>query len=154
GRRLGGRPMTPRPRGHILPGDGIIDPVGIEIARPRRQAGRTHRSRAARQAPPGKGGHVMTGTLTMSGKWAEQALCAQADPRAWFPDKGGSPALAKRICAACPVRAQCLDYAVSGADTWGGIATGIWGGTTPRERAQLRHQPEGLPRDEQVPGPQ
>jgi WhiB family transcriptional regulator, redox-sensing transcriptional regulator len=95
----------------------------------------------------------MTGTLTMSGKWAEQALCAQADPDAWFPDKGGSTALAKLICAACPVRAQCLDYALSGADTWGGIAR-IWGGTTPRERAQLRHHPEGLPRDEQGPGPQ
>jgi WhiB family redox-sensing transcriptional regulator len=45
-----------------------------------------------------------------------------------------------RVCLACPIRAQCLDYALSGADTWGGIATGIWGGTTPRQRDRLRQQ--------------
>jgi WhiB family redox-sensing transcriptional regulator len=76
------------------------------------------------------------------GRWAERALCAQADPDAWFPDRGGcgQARLAKRVCAACPVQAECLEYAMSGADTWGGIATGIWGGTTPQERDQLRRQ--------------
>ncbi len=48
--------------------------------------------------------------------------------------------LVKRICGRCPVRAQCLEYALSGADTWGGIATGIWGGTTPQERDRLRQK--------------
>ena len=80
--------------------------------------------------------------LTIPGRWAERALCAQADGDAWFPDKGQSDlaAAAKRICGHCPVRAPCLDYALSGADTWGGIATGIWGGTTPQERDRLRRQ--------------
>lgn len=78
-------------------------------------------------------------TLTIPGRWAEQALCVQADPD-WFPDKGqrGLAAIATRNCGHCPVRTPCLDYALSGADTWAGIATGIWGGTTPRERDQLR----------------
>jgi uncharacterized protein YcaQ len=60
----------------------------------------------------------------------------------WFPGKRQreSTQLAKRICARCPVRAQCLEYALSGAGTWGGIATGIWGGTTPQERDQPRQQ--------------
>jgi WhiB family redox-sensing transcriptional regulator len=79
-------------------------------------------------------------TLIMPGPWADQALCAQADGDAWFPERGRTATLARRICAACPVRAQCLDYALSGADTWGGISNGIWGGTTPRERAELRRQ--------------
>jgi WhiB family redox-sensing transcriptional regulator len=65
-------------------------------------------------------------------------LCAQADSDAWFPDKGGATELARRICGGCPVRAECLEWALSGADTWGGISTGIWGGTTARERAALR----------------
>jgi WhiB family transcriptional regulator, redox-sensing transcriptional regulator len=80
--------------------------------------------------------------LAVPGRWAERALCAQADPGAWFPGKSqrGLTQLAKRICARCPVRAQCLEYALSGADTWGGIATGIWGGTTPRQRDRLRQQ--------------
>ena len=63
-------------------------------------------------------------------------------PGPWFPDKGqrDPPAIATRICGVCPVRPQCLDYALSGADTWGGIATGIWGGTTPQQRNQLRQR--------------
>jgi WhiB family redox-sensing transcriptional regulator len=87
------------------------------------------------------GASLATG-LTLPGTWAEQALCAQADPDAWFPEKGQhAPAkTAIGICQACPVRTQCLDYALSGADTWGGIAAGIWGGTTPQERARLRQQ--------------
>jgi WhiB family redox-sensing transcriptional regulator len=81
-------------------------------------------------------------TLTIPGRWAERALCAQADPDAWFPEKGqrGLAQTATRICRHCPVRVQCLDYALSGADTWAGIATGIWGATTPQERDQLRQQ--------------
>lgn len=87
--------------------------------------------------------HAATATaLAIPGRWAERALCAQADPDTWFPRKGqrAPAAVAVRICGDCPVRAQCLDYALSGADTWGGIATGIWGGATPQERDQLRQQ--------------
>jgi WhiB family redox-sensing transcriptional regulator len=83
----------------------------------------------------------MSETLTAPGRWANDALCAQADPD-WFPDRGNYAltALAKRICATCPVRAHCLDYALSGADTWRGSSNGIWAGTTPKERAALRRQ--------------
>jgi WhiB family redox-sensing transcriptional regulator len=80
----------------------------------------------------------ITQTLPRAGGWTEFALCAQADPDAWFPERGRIAAAARRICGTCPVRAQCLDYALSGADTWHGISTGIWGGTTPRERAAMR----------------
>ena len=82
----------------------------------------------------------MTENLTIPGHWAEHALCAQADPDAWFPDKGRSaPAvIAKQICGRCPVRGECLEYALSGADTWGAVSTGIWGGTTPSRLRQAR----------------
>jgi WhiB family redox-sensing transcriptional regulator len=87
-------------------------------------------------------GATTAADVTFPGQWAEQALCAQAGPDAWFPTKGQhSPAkIAIRICRACPVRVQCLDYALSGVDTWGGITTGIWCGTTPQERDRLRQQ--------------
>jgi WhiB family redox-sensing transcriptional regulator len=80
--------------------------------------------------------------LAVPGRWAERVPCAQAGPDAWFPGKGQRELtqLVKRICARCPVRAQCLEYALSGAGTWGGIAAGIWGGPTPLERGQLRQQ--------------
>jgi WhiB family transcriptional regulator, redox-sensing transcriptional regulator len=76
--------------------------------------------------------------MRIPGQWAERVLCAQADPDVWYPEHHALIARAKRICAACPVRAECLEYALSGAGTWRGITTGIWGGTTPRERSRLR----------------
>lgn len=64
--------------------------------------------------------------------WAEEALCAETNPEAFFPEKGGSIREAKRICAACPVQKECLDYALNH-----GERMGIWGGTTPEERKEM-----------------
>ena len=44
--------------------------------------------------------------------WQERALCSQTDPEAFFPEKGGSTKDAKRICARCEVKAECLEYAL------------------------------------------
>lgn len=45
--------------------------------------------------------------------WTASALCAQVDPEVWFPEKGEKNADAKRICARCEVREQCLAYAIA-----------------------------------------
>ena len=45
--------------------------------------------------------------------WQDRALCAQTDPEAFFPEKGGSTREAKRICQGCDVRAECLEYALA-----------------------------------------
>lgn len=67
------------------------------------------------------------------GDWVLDALCAQTDPEAFFPEgKGGSTNAAKQLCARCPVRALCLQYAL---DTH--IMHGVWGGVSPRDRARL-----------------
>ena len=65
--------------------------------------------------------------------WQADALCAQTDPEAFFPEKGGSTRDAKRVCEACPVQAECLDYAMSKDEKFG-----IWGGLSERERRRLR----------------
>jgi WhiB family redox-sensing transcriptional regulator len=91
----------------------------------------------------GAGESVAAGTaLAIPGPWADRALCAQADPDPRFREKGqyALGRVAQQICGHCPVRKQCLDYALSGGDTWGGMATGIWGGTTAKERDQMRRQ--------------
>lgn len=67
--------------------------------------------------------------------WQESALCAETDPEAFFPDKGGSTREAKRICAGCEVRAECLAYALDHARDAGRF--GIWGGLSERERRRL-----------------
>jgi WhiB family redox-sensing transcriptional regulator len=65
--------------------------------------------------------------------WQADALCAQTDPEAFFPEKGGSTRDAKRICTGCEVKAQCLDYALKNDERFG-----IWGGLSERERRKLK----------------
>ncbi len=65
--------------------------------------------------------------------WRADALCAQTDPEAFFPEKGGSTREAKRVCHACIVRAECLDYALAHDERFG-----IWGGLSERERRRLK----------------
>jgi len=65
--------------------------------------------------------------------WQADALCAQTDPEAFFPEKGGSTRDAKRICSACEVKAECLEYALANDERFG-----IWGGLSERERRRLR----------------
>ncbi|MDQ1608941.1 MAG: WhiB family transcriptional regulator, redox-sensing transcriptional regulator [Microbacteriaceae bacterium] len=65
--------------------------------------------------------------------WQSDSLCAQTDPEAFFPEKGGSTRDAKKICATCEVKAQCLEYALANDERFG-----IWGGLSERERRKLR----------------
>ena len=65
--------------------------------------------------------------------WQSDSLCAQTDPEAFFPEKGGSTRDAKKICGSCEVRAQCLEYALQNDERFG-----IWGGLSERERRKLR----------------
>lgn len=67
--------------------------------------------------------------------WQADALCAQTDPEAFFPEKGGSTRDAKRVCSECPVREACLEYAMDNDERFG-----IWGGLSERERRRLRKQ--------------
>lgn len=59
--------------------------------------------------------------------------CAESDPDAWFPEKGDSPRLAKLICLSCPIRSECLEWAMRTDDRFG-----VWGGMTAQERRKLR----------------
>jgi WhiB family redox-sensing transcriptional regulator len=67
--------------------------------------------------------------------WQEEALCAQTDPEAFFPEKGGSTREAKRVCGRCDVRNDCLEYALAHDERFG-----IWGGLSERERRRLKRR--------------
>lgn len=75
--------------------------------------------------------------------WIEHALCAQTDAEAFYPEKGESPREAKKICNGdpakgtlpCPVRAECLEYALVNNEGYG-----VFGGLSERERRLLRRQ--------------
>lgn len=66
-------------------------------------------------------------------RWRELAACRGTDLNLFFPERGESAGPARQVCAACPVRQPCLDYAISNR-----IVYGIWGGLTERERRALR----------------
>ena len=69
--------------------------------------------------------------------WMAEANCIGADSEAFFPiDVGGNPSWAepaKRICARCPVRRECLDFALADPRL-----QGVWGGKDETERREMR----------------
>lgn len=68
-------------------------------------------------------------------EWAQDGLCLDADPEAFFPEKGGSTKQAKKICSMCDVRDECLEYAIDNDERFG-----IWGGLSERERRKVKRQ--------------
>ena len=68
--------------------------------------------------------------------WAGKGLCNEAGPDELFV-RGAAQNRAKQMCAACPVRTECLAEALDNEIEWG-----VWGGMTERERrALLRRRP-------------
>lgn len=61
------------------------------------------------------------------------ALCKGQDPSPWFPGPGGSMDGAKAVYRACPARVRCLEWAMQADER-----AGVWAGTSPDERDQLR----------------
>jgi WhiB family redox-sensing transcriptional regulator len=65
--------------------------------------------------------------------WGDRAACRGADLSVFFPARGESAGPARQVCAGCPVRQQCLEFALGH-----GEVHGIWGGLTVRDRRALR----------------
>jgi len=76
-------------------------------------------------------------------RWRALAACRGADLDLFFPGRGESAEPARRVCAGCPVREPCLDYALRH-----GITHGIWGGLAERDRRALRSRHTGAARRE------
>ena len=74
-------------------------------------------------------------TLSIPLAIAEQAVCGQVDPELFFPESGASTAIPKKLCGVCPVRVQCLDWALAN-----DIRHGVWGGLSDNERRRIRRR--------------
>ena len=86
---------------------------------------------------------VTTGRVS---SWRDAAACLHADPNLFFPVSATGRSLiqvadAKAICARCPVRRECLEFARSNEPI-----DGIWGGTTSQERQRARRRQRRLAR--------
>lgn len=58
--------------------------------------------------------------------------CAHQSPSLFFPSDGVGVEVARRVCADCPVREPCLEYALAHR-----IDHGVWGGCSERERRRI-----------------
>ena len=69
-------------------------------------------------------------------EWTAHAVCATVDGNLWFPEKNDrmSAQRAKQICRTCPVINECLEAAITSEV----VELGIWGGTSERERRNIR----------------
>lgn len=80
--------------------------------------------------------------------WMAEAECGRTlvdgspiyDPDLWHPEKGGSVAEAKEVCEGCPVRVDCLSYAMDTKQQHG-----VWGGKSVMERRAMRRLRRGDP---------
>lgn len=67
--------------------------------------------------------------------WMSDGACLGMDVHLFFPRSHEGSDLPKAVCAGCKVRTTCLDHALKTGEKWG-----VWGGTTEKERRQLRHR--------------
>lgn len=68
-------------------------------------------------------------------EWMSRGLCSDKPPEVFFPSDGVGVDRARKICADCPVKGQCLEYALVNR-----IDHGVWGGTSERERRRILRQ--------------
>ena len=68
----------------------------------------------------------------MDTNWMGRGNCRDEVPARFFPSDGVGVDHARRICATCPVREPCLEYALEQR-----IDHGVWGGASERERRRI-----------------
>ena len=65
-------------------------------------------------------------------EWMFRGRCRTNEPAAFVPSDGNGVGIAQRVCSECPVRVECLEYALVNR-----IEHGVWGGTSERERRRI-----------------
>lgn len=65
--------------------------------------------------------------------WREHAACRGAPHHIFFTEQGQTPAAAQQVCASCPVRQECEDFALSRREDHG-----VWAGLSVRHRRRIR----------------
>lgn len=64
--------------------------------------------------------------------WMARGMCRFEPPATFFPHDGVGVEIAKRVCATCPVKGPCLEFALEHR-----IDHGVWGGTSEKQRRRI-----------------
>jgi WhiB family redox-sensing transcriptional regulator len=84
------------------------------------------------ERPGSRGIELPTAPITEERPWVVFSACRDRDSDLFFPETKAQERSALRICAICPVQAECLDYAFE-AD----VRFGVWGGMSEKQRRRL-----------------
>jgi len=84
----------------------------------------------------------------MDTSWMQKGKCRELPPETFFPSDGVGVEIARRICADCPVKEACLEYAL-----YNRIEHGVWGGASERERRRIARRRRGAATQGSVPFP-
>ena len=71
----------------------------------------------------------------MDAEWMSIGKCRDVHPAVFFPSDGVGVEVARKLCAECPVKEPCLEYAIKNR-----IDHGVWGGASERERRRIMRQ--------------
>jgi WhiB family transcriptional regulator, redox-sensing transcriptional regulator len=80
-------------------------------------------------------GAMRESSETVKPTWRDDAACKGLETDTFFPSTDAEAGPAKLICAGCPVRAECLEWALLSRQE-----DGVWGGLTDNERRRLRRR--------------
>ena len=117
----------------------VTDRAGPGLQAPERKASRgPERGRQSTASSRGEATIVTSRLWEEDSRWRDRAACRSSDPGLFFPVGSTGAALeqirvAKAVCRDCPVREQCLAFALRTNQE-----AGIWGGTCEEERRKLR----------------
>ena len=73
-----------------------------------------------------------SGSESLAAVWITRRGCGDIDPNVFFPNDGAGVVVAQKVCAKCPVKVPCRDYALAN-----NITHGVWGGTSERQRRRI-----------------
>jgi WhiB family redox-sensing transcriptional regulator len=68
-------------------------------------------------------------------QWHLDAACRGQGPEDFVRGPNSNYGSVRELCDACPVRRECLDFALSDESI-----TGLWGGTSDTERREIRRR--------------
>jgi WhiB family transcriptional regulator, redox-sensing transcriptional regulator len=117
----------------------MTTPVGVPDPGDRDRLRRRSAAEGAHAVEPDRD---VNGRLSGMQEWMTRASCRGGNASAFFPSDGSGVETAQHVCVGCPVRVDCLEYALTNR-----LDYGVWGGTSERERQRIlrqRRQPVGV----------